>query len=330
MFSEQSRDHRGITDVDAFQRPVVFFANGLGDTLLALPALRALTVLFPHRLALVCDQGVHPSLLTELALRQVVEARMTRNVPDWTREFPASGVAAQIGDCDLFISLVPWLSRSLQQLARELKPHASVGFFEDYMIRVPLDFAQHAADLTFSIAQALQSSLRVEDYAEPPVLDLQHRRMAEQIRSAVPRSFRMLVVHADTGRPKMWPAERFERTLDLFLDRHPEFLVMLVGATPQPLDSGRNSKHVIPCYGLPLGGAVALTGLADLFLGVDSCMLHAADLFRVPGVGLFGASSSVEYGFRFTPSSIVLEAGSMESIAVPAVVDALEQLAGNA
>ena len=47
--------------------PVVFFANGIGDTVLALPALRALAALFPGRLSLVCDRDVWPGLFCDLA-----------------------------------------------------------------------------------------------------------------------------------------------------------------------------------------------------------------------------------------------------------------------
>lgn len=311
----------------AFERPAVFFANGLGDTLLALPALRALAKLFPARLTLICDQGVHPALLTELDLASVVESPMHRNVPDWTREFSAADVAARVKECDLLISLVPWYSRSLEELLARFAPATSIGFFDDFKINVPLDFAQHAADLMFDIPKAFDPTLRLEDFAAPPTLDASFCRIAESIRRAMPQGFRTLAVHADTGYPKMWPADRFVLTLDLFLDRHPDFLVLLVGSAPQPIDTGRHAAHVVPCYGLPLAAAITLTGMADLFLGVDSCMLHAADLYGVPGVGLFGASSPLEYGFRFNCSSVVVQGESMESIEVPAVLQALELVA---
>ena len=307
-----------------FERPLVFFANGLGDTLLALPTLRALTALFSQRLALVCDKGIYSALLPELVFRQVVEMRMKRNVPDWTREFSVSEVVQKVSECDLFISLAPWRSHSLQELLASLKPRSSVGFFDDFLIQAPLNFTQHAADLMFEIPRMLDEALRLEDFAAPPVLDRDSRRIAQSIRRSIPPTFRILLVHADTGQTKMWPADRFVHTLDAFLDHHPDFLVLLVGSTPQPLGSGRNAAHVIPCYGLPLGVALSLVGLADIFLGVDSCMLHAADLYRIPGVGLFGNSNPVEYGFRFSPASIVIEDRSMESIEVEPVLDALE------
>jgi ADP-heptose:LPS heptosyltransferase len=314
-----------------FANPVVFFANGLGDTILALPALRALTALFPDRLTLVCDHGVWPALLGELTFKRVVETRMRRNVPDWTREFSVADIIRDIGGCDLFISLVPWMSQSLRDLLQGLAPAASVGFFDDYATPVALDFTRHAADLTFDPVAQFNATLRLDDFVAPLAPDPRSRSIVDATLGLLPAGYRVLAVHADTGRPKMWPAERFVSALDRFLDRHSDFMVLLVGTTPQPLDTGTHAAQVVPCYGLPIGVSMGLVARANLFLGVDSCMLHVADLSRVPGVGLFGASNPVEYGFRFSPHSAIVTAESMLAIGVDQVLEALETvLAGSA
>jgi len=307
-----------------FTDPVVFFANGLGDTVLALPALRALTTLFPDRLTLVCDQGVWPALLGELALRQVVQTPMRRNVPDWTREFAVAEVLHAVGGCDLFISLAPWMSPSLRDMLHRLAPRASIGFFDEYSVPVPLDFTRHAADLTFDPVTRFNPALRLDDFAAPLRPSASSRDIVETTLGLLPTGCRILVVHADTGWPKMWPAKRFVRTLDLFLERHPGFVVLLVGTARQPLDTGIHAERVVPCYGLPMDVSMGLVSRADLFLGVDSCMLHVADIGHVPAVGLFGASNPIEYGFRFTPHAAVVTAASMQAIAVEPVLDALD------
>ena len=308
------------------KRPALFFANGIGDTILAVPAIRALAGLFHGRLALICDQNVRAPLLSDIEFRQVAEAPMTRNVPDWTREFDAALVARAIGPCDLFISLVPWWSNSLEQLLRLLDPEHSAGFFPSFRWQVELNFRQHAADLSFQIPLTLDASLRIDDYAAPLRLAPSAWRAAKRIRRAIPSTYRLLIVHADTGPPKMWPAHRFVAVLDAFLDRHLDVIVILIGGSPQPLDQGRQAARIIPSYGLRLERALALVGLADMFLGVDSCMLHAADLFRVPSVGLFGDSSPLEFGFRFSEDSIVCAGTSMLGITVASVAQALDRL----
>src|SRR5579872_1680046 len=54
--------------------PAALFYNGKGDHILALPALRALTALFPGQITLICRHRAHEVFFSELHLRRVVEA----------------------------------------------------------------------------------------------------------------------------------------------------------------------------------------------------------------------------------------------------------------
>ena len=307
--------------------PVVFFSNGLGDTILALPALRALQTLFGRGLKLVCDAGPHELILSELRVEKV-PTMMRRNVPDWTREFDVDKVAAEIRQCDFFISLVPWQSVSLKQLVVRLTPVDSIGMFADYTICIPRDFTKHAADLSFDIPKRLDASLRFEDFCQPPRLSSRSRKIADRVRRLIPSDHRILVVHADTGANKMWPPRRFVEVLDSFLEIHPDFVCLAVGSARQPLDGGTHGDRVVPCYGLALDASMRIVELADIFLGVDSSMLHAADFFRIPSVGLFGETSPVEFGFRLTPVGIICKGRTMDCIRTEEVLDALEDVLG--
>lgn len=94
-----------------FKCPVVFFANGIGDSLLVLPALRALAHIFPNQLIMVCKEGARRTFFSEIAFRKVIEVDFKCKTGKF--EFCYSEVAQVIGKCDLFISLVPWRSESL-------------------------------------------------------------------------------------------------------------------------------------------------------------------------------------------------------------------------
>jgi hypothetical protein len=56
-------------------------------------------------------------------------------------------------------------------------------------------------------------------------------------------------------------------------------------------------------------------------------MLHAADLARVPGVGLFGPTRAATWGFRFASHRHV-EMSTMAEITAAEVLAALEDLVG--
>jgi ADP-heptose:LPS heptosyltransferase len=306
------------------RRPVVFFANGLGDAILNLPALRALATLFHGRLTLVCDRGFHELWFSELPLKTVVESRMC--MEDGGRQFCVTVVGDSISECDLFLSLVPWHSKSLKALLEYLRPTASIGFFPDFDITLPRDYGKHSADLCFDLPKYLDPSLNLEDYATPPQFPPEVWRKARHLRSLLPDFSRILAVHTETVSEKVWPYDRLVAALDIFLDRHNDFLVLVVGCSDNTLDVGRHGKRVIPAYGLPLILSCCLVAQADAFLGVDSCMLHVADFCRVPGVGLFGPTKSTEFGFRLSCHRHVCGDGAMNRVSVASVTEALDSL----
>ena len=303
------------------KNPVAFFANGIGDHFLNLPALRALAALYEQRLSLVCLRSWAELFFRGLPFRQI----LVRNV--WGDDDWQSGVAETARDCDLFLSLVPWQSDQLTLLRRQLDPKVSVGFFPDYDIVLPLDYSRHSSELAFSIPRHLDPSLRLEDFAAPPEFPPEAQHRAERIRELIPPGMRVLVVHADTDEAKMWRAERFVAVLDAFLERRPDFVVLVVGRKRLPLDAGSFKGRVVLCYGLHLDVSLCLTAKADIFLGVDSCFLHAADFCGVPGVGLFGPTDSNEFGYRLTPHRHVRgDGGDMKMISEADVLAALESL----
>lgn len=311
------------------RRPVAVFGNGIGDHLVALPALRALAAIFSSRLTLVCMPGAQRIFFAELPLRRAFETQMS--VTAEGRTFDADRVARRIGATDLLLSLNPWHSCAVDRLLELLEPAQSIGFHCGFSRALPLDYGMHSADLAFQVPWQLAPELRIEDFGGPPVMPDSARQQARRLRSMVPPGVRMLAVHADTGawkngEPKMLHRQTLIRLLDAFLDRHRDFVVFVVGLSDLQLDRGKLGDRVIPCYGLDLATSIALVGEADLFLGIDSCMLHAADLYRVPGVGLFGPTNEREFGFRFGPHRHVCGDGSMTSITVKPVLDALESL----
>ena len=133
-------------------------------------------------------------------------------------------------------------------------------------------------------------------------------------------------MHADTHwEEKRWSVTRFIDVLDRFLARHRDFVAWVVGMGHEELNVGRERDRVFAYLGLPLDLAMGLVASADLFLGIDSCMLHAADLARVPGVGLFGPTQPALWGFRFAPHRHV-EGSTMADITVDDVLGAMEDL----
>jgi hypothetical protein len=309
----------------AARRPVAIFSNGYGDHLLNLPALRALASLFPGRLALICQTGVRQSFFAGLELRQVCEAEM--EIVERGKIFDADAVADALAPCDLFLSLNPWHSSSIDRLLERFGRPPAIGFHPPFEVCLERDFSKHSSELAFDVPRTLDPGLRLDDFAAPPPWPARFRRAAQRRVAGLPPGSRLLTVHTDTEERKMWPCGRFAEVLDRILDRHPELWVADVSEQDSGLRQGRHGGRVLLCCGAPLPVAIALVARSACFLGVDSCFLHAADLWRVPGVGLFGPTEPVEWGFRFGPGRHVCgEGGSMASIAAGEVLEALESL----
>ena len=329
-----SLERHVLSDLLQARTPVVYFSTLVGDSILTLPTLRALAEMFAAPITLICPKFAFDLCFREVSPHYVDITGVAPGGPPIGphahRTLDYETLASEIGAIDVFINAVPWDIPSngfIRHLWRRLAPTTSIGFptDDDYDVIVPRDLP-HSADLTFKLARLFDPSLRIENYAQPLLLQPAVQRQARSIRAAVPAGMKVLVVHADAGwTEKRWPATRFIDLLDRFLSRHRDFVVWVVGMGHEELNVGRERDRVFPHLGLPLDLAMGLVANADLFVGTDSSMLHAADLARVPGVGLFGRTRSAMWGFRFAEHRHV-DMSAMEDITVEDVLDALEDL----
>lgn len=322
------------TELLRARTPAVYFSTLIGDAILTLPTLRALAEMFSAPITLICPKIAFDLCFHTISPHFIDITGIAPGGPPIGREasriLDYDALVSDIGPVDVFINAVPWDVPSnlfIQPLWRRLAPTTSIGFptDDDYDIIVPRDLP-HAADLTFKLARLFDPSLRLENYAQPVPLARSVQDQARWMRGAVPAGVKVLVVHADAGwTDKRWPATRFIDVLDRFLLRHRDYVAWVVGMGDEELNVGRERDRVFPYLGLPLDLAVGLVANADLFLGVDSAMLHAADLAGVPGVGLFGPTSPQLWGFRFA-SHRHIDRSTMADITVTDVLDALEEV----
>ncbi|OBH11093.1 hypothetical protein A9X04_19295 [Mycobacterium sp. E3247] len=315
--------------------PTIYFSTLIGDSVLTLPTLRALGEMFTAPLTLVCPKIAHDLCFREVDSR-LVDITGSPPVgpslgPPSNRILDYDAVVSEIGPVDLFIDAVPWEVPSnafLRPLLERLAPATSIGFPTGvaYDVVLPRD-VPHSADLAFKLALLFDPSARIEAYAQPVPIPTPVQQDVRSIRAALPSGTKVLVVHADTGwAKKRWPVGRFVELLDRFLSRHRDFVAWVVGMGHEELNVGRERDRVFPYLGAPLDLTMGLVAEADLFVGIDSSMLHAADLARVPGVGLFGPTRSATWGFRFAPHRHI-DADSMLDITVERVLSAMEELA---
>lgn len=324
------------TELLQAHNPAVYFSAKIGDAVLTLPTLRALGDLFDAPITLICPKFAFSLCFREVCHRFIdTTGCFGADSPPFLGAVPAvdsEALAAQIGPVDVLINTVSFSvpSDPIRAIRQHLAPVATIGFendYEDYEV-VLARRAVHSADLMFELARVFDPSLRIDTYAQPVPIPPAVQAKAQSIRAAVPGGTKVLVVHADPDwAGKRWPVTRFIDLLDRFLSRHRDYVVWVVGMGQEELNVGRERNRVVPYLGLPLDLTMAMVASADAFLGVDSCMLHAADLAQVPGVGLFGPTRPNTWGFRFAPHRH-LDRPSMADITVEEGLDALEKVIG--
>lgn len=314
-----------LSDFSHAAKPVVFAYNGgIGDRLCNLPALRALATLFQGRLALVCFKGDRDLYYSDLNLRAVYEFDFEFAHVGF--EFDVEDVARHVVDCDLFLSINPWHTSSVSELLGRFSDVQTVGFFPQFGHSLTCDYEGHAMDMAFAVPRFLNSELDLPTFSKPPAISETAATMAREFRRQYAPWPRVLFVHTDTKPEKSWPIDRFESVLNRFLDTFPDFGALVVDVRGEGICRRRSSDRIAP-VNLPLDACFALLRDSQLFLGVDSCHLHAADLFRVPGVALFGPSTSRRWGYKFCKHRHLQSSGNMNEIGVDDVYEALCSLA---
>ena len=317
-----------MCEADKWGDVVVFFMNGIGDCILNMPALRGLAEFLGDRMSLIVPQHPVSAVFIQLPVRKLINVEFVWEERDSGREriFSVERILDQIERCDTFIALVPWKSGLLQDLVVALGAKRSIGYFQEYDIAIPLDYGKHSAYLAFDCVRLLSDHSSFEEFGFPVVYPDPVITKSRYIRSALPPDAKVLAVHADTLECKMWPRLRLLEVLDVFLSRYEQFWALIVGIRRYDLSVCQRYERIVSCVGIGLLEAMALVSEADQFLGVDSCMLHVADIHRIPTVALFGPTSAKEFGCLFTDNITIQSASSMDAIDVTRVCRALDEI----
>jgi ADP-heptose:LPS heptosyltransferase len=303
--------------------PVVFHVNGYGDRLMGLPTIRALSSLFAGRLQLVGAIDDGKLFYQGLDLDSIVEMRYTW---DGERCFDDVALAECLTDCDLFISLNTWSSSSLNRLLKKLDSATTIGLDPSFDIQLPYLPTEHYIDSVFRAVQYLDRTLTPEEFLAPPIRSAAESSLADRFQQSRQPFQRVLAVHTQTEVAKMWSLDRFAWVLKNFLNLHPEYLVIILDPEQTKLKDLLNHERVNFFVDRSLAEIFALVGIADLFLGIDSCLLHVADLAGIPGIGLFGHTNPQKFGFRFAPHYHIVN-HSMAEIDSGTVLNLLLELA---
>ena len=310
-----------------FGRPAVFFLNGLGDQLMALPAMRALAVLFPDGMELLLGEGMLSFFYRGLPFGEPTRV--------WWSDFSKKTIDVDrsvrgASPADLFLCVSTWTTPTIVELAHKLGARSTMGHSSLFDRVVPAAESEHMCDVYFSLPKMLSPELQFENFAAPPCFSPAAETAAiRYMQKNVPPGMRVLFVHPETHASKMWNPQSFAWVLNRFLQARTDYIVLLASVYWYPMMLPRYPDRLV-LVDEHLELVMTILRHCDLFLGIDSCFLHGADFYRIPGVGLFGPTQPSEWGFRLsTGSRCVYGNGSMNGVRREAVLEALLELASD-
>lgn len=294
------------------------FANGLGDAVLALPALRALkrSAAF-SRLA----TPVAPQL--DILFDEFTDERRRIGLGPGNA-FAHDQLRAALGDSGVVAffttgeteSLRAWLNHTAGQVT-------SLGL-SDLFGDETVQARGHYFDRYLEIARTLTGVGSLETFAYRHTC----RQWAPFERDLGPRlaDFDYWVLHPDTKAHKNLPASFWNQLVSIVLRRRPDTHLVVVGRDHRAfVDEMRSDRRVILA---PSNFALCtyLVSHTARFCGVDSCFLHYADLQRVPSLGLVRGGADLErWGLHLTPVRDMLQ---IDDEAVPDAEEVAERLCG--
>ncbi len=304
--------------------------GGVGTHLNCLPAFRAIWEQFRPRVTLVTnyllphvadERSHHPFVFDEFDVERVFVLAWKH----WARWEVQTESPKIPGSQDFIISLAPYPSDSVIKLAQIMSAKESIGFGPGFTTAVEPQATRHSVEQIFELATHCRPGLTLSAYVSNCRFPDEAMSFVRALRRDLPHRARIVTVHADGARRRMWEPRRFSNALTRFLSTHADCYAFLVGGR-SPFVYNINHNRIIPCYRIPLAWSAALVAHSDLFIGLDSSMLRFADLGRVPSVGLFGPRLPVEHGFLFSKNVTLQARGSMLSISEPDVCESLDAI----
>jgi ADP-heptose:LPS heptosyltransferase len=303
------------------RRIAIVHYNGIGDHILTRPAIAAVVAAGLGDCSFVGLPGAAELFYRDIAFREIVPVAMEQREMGRER-FDVVTVARRIQGCDLLVCLNRSESGAVVELCRQAKAARTAGFFDSFDLREPFSHRVHAAELAFALARRVGAAGCLAEFRRPIDLPAEACVFAQQLRAELGPDFRIVVLHNESAPEKQWPPQRLRQLALLILARFPETVVLTVGLA-DPLPDARHPR-LFSADGVGLPRALAATQAADLFVGVDSCFLHAADAAGVPAVALFGPTDPQEWG-PCGPDSAVISASAMAAVRLDDVWRAVDE-----
>ncbi len=276
----------------------VVFYNGIGDAILALPALRAIAK-FVGDFRLVCPAGAPYQFIFSEFAKHLVPCPV-----NLAESFSPEDLWAILGRPPRVIFLTTWRNSSFDKWESFARGRILTFGPIVYSKRGLGASPEHYFDLYMSLSAQITSDKNLSNYAyahQPDVV----RTIPSFALTLTDRLKMPWVFHAETRREKMISPQFWNALTSLVLSSTTSDIVFVgnFDVSKAHRGSGRvfqSRRHFPLC--------AHLVSRASVFIGIDSCFLHYADLQGAPCIGIFTSTDPAYWGPRLSARRAVMKA----------------------
>lgn len=309
--------------LDANGLPTIFLINGRGDYLLNIPALRAFSTAYDGAVCVVAAPGAREMIFPDIPVARSLELPFETSPKG--KEFDAAALAKALGPIPVFVSLNPWHSESMDELLDLLDCPRTVGFVDEFDETIALDFRKHTMDLAFDVIRHLVPNAAFDDHISPPGFRPKDMTLADEVAGHLRPASPLIGVHFETLPQKELPAPIATELIVQLAETWRNGIIVDVGLI-SAVAVDQRPENYFHLSGLGLATGFSLMRHMDVFVGVDSCFLHAADFCRVPLVGLFGPTDPHEFGARLGGTAQHLKRAEMSDYSAQDIIQEMSEM----
>lgn len=278
----------------AEERVGVFFANGIGDAILTLPAVRHLIEYCDVRFIAAPASNTFQTVFREFG--HLVEPFEKR-----PHELTAEFLLHYANQVDILILMITWTTPEIEKLINKKGSETKIINFVDY-----IDFDKNYFHNYFNLARFVSK-------VNAPIVG--RTGFPCQIDPTIDDKILAFdkcpyVVHTETFPEKQFSAALWVGCLNYLAERLPTRIIAIVDKF-EPFWLNETLPNV-----LWAGGDFDLSCLyvnrCAGFIGIDSCFLHLADLCLRPSIGLFRSTDVRRWGLALTSRKANVELSSSE------------------
>lgn len=300
-----SGSHKPI-DVAQINNILVLQLGGIGDVLLTFPLLRQLKKAFPDKsLTTMTEYGdwlftLAPDLSDGISHRRLDLSQGYRGKLRQIRRFSKAGIDLVVstarGDGAVESSLIAWLTGAAIRIGYRQEGSAFLyTHARDFSYQAPI-VEQNLGMLEFLRCPSTETGLGVEISGE--LENKANRLLAQQREAGGP----VITFHPFAGNFaafKSWPVSRYAQLAKRLIDEYAANIMILGSADDRTQWEsaglgGHTQKLTNLCGAVSFPESAAIIQQSDLFVGNDSSLLHLAEGFGIPAIGIFGSTSPAQ------------------------------------